>query len=442
MRGSRHRHLYAHGLCSCGQRQVSGTTKPDEAVGEAVEQALLHGLFPEPVLRRTLLKSVGAATVLGALSALLPLETLKAIAQDKGPLEKAKINVGFLPITCAAPIIYGETLGHYGKQGLEVALQKIAGIGLIRDKMINGELDVSQQVMPVALTMTAGVGGTTQSIKVLTICNQNGNSLVLANKHKDNRDPAKWKGFKFAVPFEQSHQAMQLRNYLAAHGLDPDQDVGYRVIPPTEYFSSLRTGNIDGFFGGEPGGQRAVYEGVGFIHAISRDLWNGHPCCSVTAAESWIKQHPNTFMAFYRAIIAASLHVSDKKNREGMAKVLAQPQYLNAPEVVLEQVIVGRYADGLGNIKTAEDRVDYQPFPHYSAAVWLLTQLRRWNIIKEDMDYKALAQQVMLATDAAKIMREMGANPPAADFGKETILGQVFDSSKPDEYLKSVRKPS
>jgi len=197
-----------------------------------------------------------------------------------------------------------------------------------------------------------------------------------------------------------------------------------------------------GFFGGEPGGQRAVYEGAGFIHAISRDLWNGHPCCSVTAAESWIKQNPNTFMAFYRAIIAASLYVSNKSNRAGMAKVLSQPQYINAPEIVVDQVISGRYADGLGNIKTAEDRVDYQPFPQYSAAVWLMVQLRRWNMLKEDIDYKKLAQEVMLATEAGKIMRDLGANPPPADFRKEIILGQEFDSSKPEEYLKSVRKPT
>jgi nitrate/nitrite transport system substrate-binding protein len=435
-----HRHVFRDGLCGCG-RHAERAPDVEAAIGAGIEQSLLHALFPEPLLRRALIKSVGAATVLGALSSLLPLATLKAIAQEKQPLEKTKLAVGFLPITCAAPLIYGESLGHYARQGLEVTLQKIAGIGIIRDKMINGELDISQQVMPVALTMTAGLGGTTQSIKVLTICNQNGNSLVLANKHKDNRDPRNWKGFVFAIPFEQSHQAMQLRNYLAVNGLDPTQDATYRVIPPTEYASNLRVGSIDGFFGGEPGGQRAVYEGAGFIHAISRDLWNGHPCCSVTASESWIKQNPNTFMAFYRAIIAASLHVSDKKNRDGMAKVLSQPQYLNAPEIVVEQVITGRYADGLGNIKTADDRVDYQPFPHYSAAVWLMVQLRRWNILKQDIDYKQLAEQVMLATDAAKIMRDMGATPPAAEFRKEVILGQEFDSSRPDEYLKAVRKP-
>jgi len=435
-----HQHSYFSGVCSCGQHEGTPAATAEEAVDRGIEQALLHGLFPDPIQRRSLLKSVGAATVLGALSSILPLDSLRAIAQERKPLEKTKLAVGFLPITCAAPLIYGEHLGEYRKQGLEVSLQKIAGINIIRDKMINGELDVSQQVMPVPLTMTAGLGGTTQSIKVLTICNQNGNSLVLANKHKDNRDPSKWKGFAFAVPFEQCHQAMQLRNYLAAHGLDPDKDATYRIIPPTEYVSSLRVGSIDGFFGGEPGGQRAVYEGAGFIHAISRDLWPGHPCCSVTAAESWIKQNPNTFMAFYRGIIAASLHVSDKKNRAEMSKVLSQPQYLNAPEVVVGQVLTGRYADGLGNVKTAEDRVDYDPFPHYSAAVWLMTQLRRWNMLKEDVDYKKLAQQVMLATDASKIMTDLGAKPPAADFRKEVILGKEFDSSKPEEYLKSVKK--
>jgi len=427
--------------CGCALFEASEVmVDPTDTLGRAIDSSLIVGLFPEPILRRQLLRSVGAATLLGALSTILPVDTLKAIAQERKPLEKTKLAVGFLPITCAAPIIYGEKLGLYAKEGLEVGLQKVPAIGLIRDKMLNGELDVSQQVMPVPLTMTAGLGGNPQSIKVLTILNQNGNSLVLAIKHKDNRDAKNWKGFTFAVPFEQSHQTLQLKNYLAAAGLDPDQDVKYRVVPPTEYVSSLRVGSIDGFFGGEPGGQRAVYEGAGFIHLISREIWDGHPCCSVTASEAWIDAHPNTFMAFYRAIIASSLAVSKPEARSGMASVLAQPQYLNAPEIVLDQVLTGKYADGLGNVKNDPKRVDYQPFPKYSAAVWLMVQLRRWNMLKQDIDYKALAQKVMLVTDASRIMQDQGSMAPAKDFGKEMILGQEFDSSKPEEYLASVRK--
>jgi nitrate/nitrite transport system substrate-binding protein len=440
LRSKFHDQLSRLRACLCCRPVERTQATVEQRLAHDVEDTLLHALFPEPVLRRRLLKSIGAAALLGALGDILPISTLQAMAQEKKPLEKTKLNVGFLAITCSAPLIYGEQLGAYAKEGLEVSLQKIAGIALIRDKMINGELDVSQQVMPVPLTMTAGLGGNQQSIKVLTILNQNGNSLVLAMKHRDNRDPKNWKGMTFAVPFDQSHQALQLRNYLAAHGLDPDNDVKYRVVPPTEYVSNLRVGSIDGFFGGEPGGQRAVFEGAGFIHLISREIWDGHPCCAVAAAEGWITQNPNTFMAFYRAIVAASLHVSDPRNRAGMAKVLAQPQYLNAPEAVIDQVITGRYADGLGTIKEDARRVDYQPFPQYGAAVWLMTQLRRWKMLKEDIDYKALAEKVMLATDAAKILKENDAKVPPMGFGKELILGQEFDSAKPDEYLASLRK--
>jgi nitrate/nitrite transport system substrate-binding protein len=170
--------------------------------------------------------------------------------------EKPKLTVGFLPITCATPLIMGFEGGTFAKQGLDITLTKAVGVAVVRDKMINGELDLSQQVMPVPLVATAGAGGTSVPMKILTILNQNGNSLVLSNKHVNNRDPRNWKGFRFAVPFETSHQALQLRYYLAKAGLDPDQDVSYRILPPTEYVSNLRTDNIDGFFGGEPGWPR------------------------------------------------------------------------------------------------------------------------------------------------------------------------------------------
>ena len=435
------------GPCSCGQthtvsdlaRFAEGANAEEKALSASIDESLFTAMFPEPDFRRRFLQAVGAGTALSALSGLLPLSAIKAFAQETktpGPIEKKTLNVGFLPITCAAPLIYGEKLELFAKQGLDVKLQKIAGIALIRDKMINGELDFSQQVMPVALTMSAGVGSAPVPTRILTILNQHGNSLVLAMKHKDNRDPKNWKGFKFAVPFETSHQAMQLRYYLAQAGLNPDKDVSFRVVPPSEYVSNLRTGNVDGFFGGEPGGQRAVFEGAGFIHLLSRDIWKNHPCCSVTALEAFIKQHPNTYLAFYRAMISASLYVSEPKNRVGMAKVLALPNYLNQPEIVVDQVITGKFADGLGNIRNVPDRVDYQPFPHYSTAVWLLVELRRWNFIKQDMDYKKLAEQVMQVTDARRLMSEMGHPVPPAGFGKESILGEEFDSNQPEAYLK------
>lgn len=438
------RHVF--GKCPCGDEHAGsfhgGAVSADDVMTSAADQALIAAVFPDRSTRRALLRGVGAGTLLAALSELLPLGTLRALAQDRAPLEKKDLNVGFLPITCATPLIMAKERGIFVKHGLNVSLQKIPGIGLIRDKMINGELDVSQQVMPVALATTAGAGGNVVPTKVLTILNQHGNSLVLAMKHKDNRDPRNWKGFRFAVPFEQSHQALQLRYYLAEAGLDPDRDVVYRVVPPSEYVSNLRVGSIDGFFGGEPGGQRAVVEGAGFIHLLSREIWEGHPCCSVTALDSWIKQHPNTFLAVFRAVIEAGLYSSRPENRNGMAPILARPEYVNAPELVIQQVISGRYADGLGAVKSVPDRVNFDPFPHYSMAVWLSVQMRRWNMLPNDVDHKRLAQNVMLAVDARRLLAEQGVNLPEPAFRVERVLGKEFNSNEPDDYLRSLtRRP-
>ena len=92
----------------------------------------------------------------------------------------------------------------------------------------------------------------------------------LAVKHKNNRDPKNWKGFKFAVPFDYSMHNFLLRYYVAEHGLDPDKDIQIRVTPPPEMVANLRAGNIDGFLGPDPFNQRAVYDEVGFIHCSTR----------------------------------------------------------------------------------------------------------------------------------------------------------------------------
>ncbi len=372
---------------------------------------------------------------------LLPLADLRAMAQERAAPEKPVIKAGFLPLTCAAPLIMGQERGIYAKHGVTLDLVKVPGIALIRDRMLAGELDISQQVMPVALATSAGMGGNVIPTKVLTVLNQNGNALVLANRHRDNRDPKNWRGMRFAVPFEAAHQTLQLRAYLAEAGLDPDRDVTMRVTPPSEYVSQLRVGSVDGFFGGEPGPQRAVFEGAGFIHLLSKEIWDGHPCCSITATEAWIRRYPNTFLAAFRGALEAGMYCAQDGNRAGMAPILARAEYVNAPEVVVNQVITGRFADGLGAVRNVPDRVTFNPFPDYAMAVWLTVQMQRWNMLPANTDAKALARDVMLATDARRLLADAGTNVPEAGFGPLTVLGRRFDSDAPEAELQATRRP-
>ena len=218
---------------------------------------------------------------------------------------------------------------------------------------------------------------------------------------------------KFAIPFDYSMHNYLLRYYLAEHGVDPDTDVQLRSVPPPEMVANLRADNIDGFLAPDNICQRAIYDGVGFLHILSKEIWDGHPCCSFAASREFITTSPNSFAALTRAIVDATAYASKAENRKQIAEAIAPANYLNAPVTVLEQVLTGTYADGLGGVKTDPKRVDFDPFPWQSFAVWMLTQMKRWGQINGEVDYKSVAEQVYLATDMRKVMAEMGLTPPA-----------------------------
>jgi nitrate/nitrite transport system substrate-binding protein len=117
--------------------------------------------------------------------------------------------------------------------------------------------------------------------------------------------------------------------------------------------------------------------------------------------------------------------------------VIAAPNYLNQPPIVIEQALTGTYADGLGSIRKDPKRVDFDPFPWPSFAIWMLTQMKRWGQIKGDVDYNSIAEQIFLATDTTKLMREMGLAPPGSSSKTIVVMGRTFDANKADDYVSS-----
>ena len=426
--------------CSCGADHAPGehaaAVTAENYSRDFIEATLVKALLPSEPQRRRFLQAVGATTARAAIASLLPMGALEAIAQDKGPLEKKDLKIGFIAITCATPLIMADPLGFYKKEGLNVQLNKTAGWALIRDKMLNKEHDASHFLSPMPLAISMGLGSVAQPMRVATIQNINGQAITLANKHKNNRDPKNWKGFKFAIPFEYSMHNFLLRYYLAEAGLNPDTDVQLRVVPPPEMVANLRAGNIDGFLGPDPFNQRAVYDEIGFIHILSKDIWDGHPCCAFGVSEDFIKANPNTFAALYRSVLSAAAMAREPKNRELIAKVIAPAAYLNQPETVLTQVLSGKFADGLGGIKNMPERTDFDPVPWQSMAVWMLTQMKRWGYIKGDVNYKQIAEQVFLLTDAKKQMKALDQKVPEGAYRKYTVMGKEFDPAKADAYAK------
>jgi nitrate/nitrite transport system substrate-binding protein len=436
----------ARGVCSCGAHASqaehdaalrSAMPEGDGLMRRSVESAVLRALFPADIDRRNFLKAVGATTAFAAIAQFFPLGTaMDAFAQSAAP-EKKDLKVGFIPITCATPIIMAAPMGFYSKQGLNVEVVKTAGWAVIRDKTLNKEYDAAHMLSPMPLAITMGVGSNPIPYTMPAVENINGQAITLAMKHKDKRDPKSWKGFKFAVPFDYSMHNYLLRYYLAEHGIDPDQDVQIRAVPPPEMVANMRAENIDGFLAPDPVNQRAVYDGVGFIHSLSKEIWDGHPCCAFAASKEFVTTMPNTYAALLKGIIEATAFATKPGNRKEIAEAIAPANYLNQPTVVVEQVLTGTFADGLGAVKKVPDRIDFAPFPYESFAVWIMTQMKRWGQVKGEVDYAGIAKQVYLATDATRLMKEAGLTPPEAAGKTITVMGKAFDPAKPEDYIAS-----
>ena len=93
-------------------------------------------------------------------------------------------------------------------------------------------------------------------------------------------------------------------------------------------------------------------------------------------------------------------------------------------------MLTGTFADGLGNVIKQPNRIDFDPFPWQSFAVWIMTQMKRWGQVKGDIDYKAIAEQVYLATDTAKLMKEAGLTPPTATTKSFSVMGKCVRSDR------------
>ncbi len=422
------------GGCTCGGEVV--LESEEDAVAHVIEESAIRAIFPNELKRRQFIERVGRAAAVSLVGGIFPLGRMTAWAQEpvKG-IEKKDLSIGFIPITCATPIIMAEPMGFYQKHGLNATVRKASGWAMVRDWAINGDVDAAHMLSPMPLSITLGAGSKQMNFFMPAVENINGQAITLANKHKNVKTAADMKGFRFCVPFDYSMHNYLLRYFLAEGGVDPDKDVQIRVVPPPEMVANLSAGNVDGYLAPDPFNQRAVYEKVGFLFKLTKDIWPGHPCCAFAISEDFTKSYPNK--ALFKSIVDATYFSSDPANRKEIAKAISPANYLNQPQIVLEQVLTGTYADGLGGIQKAPDRIDFDPMPWHSMAMWILSQMVRWGQVKPDVDYAAVAKKVYLEAECGDMIEDLGHKKKMISLGSFEIMGKKFDPSDPGGYAKS-----
>lgn len=339
-------------------------------------------------------------------------------------LERNDLRLGFIALNDAAPLAVAKELGLFDQEGLRVDLSREASWANVRDKVAVGALDGGHMLGPMTLAASMGIGGERTPMTVPMSLNLNGSAITLSTAlaaamravdpegmaaHPRTARPlarliAARRAFEerpltLAVVFPYSMHAYQVRYWLAEAGIDPDRDLRLVVVPPPRMAEKLKAGEIDGFCVTAPWNALAVSEGMGEIVVYASDLWGMFPDKVFGLTRAWGEANPEALQAVIRALLNAAAWADAPENRSDLARMLAAPAYVNAPEDVVRQSLVGSppYTTG-GPISGSQDYIVYHryaaSYPWRSHALWFLSQMLRWGQIGPEVDIDAVAEAV------------------------------------------------
>jgi len=348
-------------------------------------------------------------------------------------LERAELTISFIPVICAAPLIYAHSHGIFARHGLRVRLAPAPGWSGIKEQLVHGFVDAAHMLCPMPLACSLGIDGQRAPIHLAAIQNTNGQALTLARKHERLTDIRDMRGFTLGVPYRFSMHYYLLADLLARNGVNPLADVVIREVSPARMPYYLEKGWIDGFFAPGPFNQIAVQRGIAFIHALSKDIQPGHPCCCLATSHQFLADYPGTYRAMLSGLLEAQwqLHVADAAQRALVAREISAPEYLDQKDPIpVEQALSGVFPDGRGVEHTVLDRIDFIPHPQHECGCWILAQMQRWAQLPGRVNYRQVVADVF---DAAvhELARGTGFSvpdaipPQAADFGGDDAFAHM-----------------
>ena len=376
------------------------------------------------------------------------------------------LHIGFIPLVDAAALIVAVDKGFTAAEGLDVALVRDVSWSNVRDKLNIGHLDAAHLLAPVAIASSLGLGHVKVPIAAPFNLGINGNAItvsralhaaIISEIDGDRFDPmasaralarvvAKRavggaEPLTIAMTFPFSTHNYQLRFWMAAGGVDPDEDVRLVVLPPPYMVDSLANGHVDAFCVGAPWNSIAVDRGVGHILHFASDILARAAEKVLAVRQTWAEKNPEILASLVRAVWRAADYVEQPQNRAEVARMLAEPDRVGVDADTVRRTLDGRLKispDGevressryllVGREDTAR--------PDPAQAAWLYAQMVRWGQTPISADALRSAMGVFRADlyDAALKRRDAGAAAPAS---LGAFAGPEFDPADIDGYLAS-----
>ena len=405
-------------------------------------------------------------------SAATPEASISAAPSPVAALDTPEVTtakLGFIALTDSAPLIIAKVKGIFAKYGMpDVEVAKQASWGATRDNLelgsAGGGIDGAHILSPMPYLMTLGkITKQPVAMNLLARLNTNGQAISIANTYADlkvglDSSPLKdafskaksgGKEVKCAVTFPGGNHDLWMRYWLAAGGINPDQEVSTIVVPPPQMVANMKVNTMEAFCVGEPWNAQLVTQKLGYTALITGEFWKDHPEKAFTMRADWVEQNPKAAKAITMAILEAQQWCEKAENKEEMCTIISGREWLKIEPADILGRAQGNVDYGIEG-KTLENSpllmkfwADFASYPFKSHDLWFLTEEIRRGYIPGDTDTKALVDKVNredIWKEAAKALGVADAEIPASPSrGVETFFdGVKFDPENPSEYLKGL----
>ena len=376
-----------------------------------------------------------------------------------------QLRIGFIPLADATALLVAVDKGFCAAEGLEVELVREVSWSNIRDKLNIGLFDAAHLIAPVAIASSLGLGHVKVPIIAPFGLGVNGNAItvspalynaikaaaagdlldpmvtaqalarVVAERKKRGEEP-----LTFGMTFPFSTHNYHLRFWMAAGGVDPDEDVRLVVLPPPYMVESLQNKHVDAFCVGAPWNSVAVDLGIGHILHFVSEIFARAAEKFLGVRQRWADENPDVLMRLVRAHRRAAEFVEQPQNHQDVAAMLAAPNRIGVEAEVILRTLDGRLKVSPQGAYRSDQRYlligrEAAARPEPRQAAWLYAQMVRWGQAPLSADMLRTAKAVCRPDlyDAALREKEPPVEFPADGIG--AFAGPPFDPDNLDAHL-------
>jgi NitT/TauT family transport system substrate-binding protein len=266
-------------------------------------------------------------------------------AAGNGPM---KIRVGYIGLTCEAPIFTAVEKGFFKEEGLDVTLVKCEWANY-KDVLALGGFDVTHHLVMYFLKPIE------QGLDVkFTGGIHRGCLRVQAPINGKIKTVEDLRGKRIGVPGMGTPPFIFANRVLGAHGIDASKDITWLVFPAGELGLALDKGEVDAIADSEPIGSLLMAGGkIKNVADQANDApYNNEYCCAVLANGKFLAKNPKAVAAATRALLKAAKWV--ETNPSAAARMSVDKKYLASnPELNTVAISHLRYVPSVSGAEAA-----------------------------------------------------------------------------------------